>query len=221
MDLRFLLSVFVIQIGAPDLKTIVQQWDIFLGAFVAAYAIGSIPFGMVLSRLAGYGDIRKIGSGNIGATNVLRTGNKPLAAATLLADAGKGLVVVELAQFIGGPELTWFAAIGVVVGHLFPVWLRFRGGKGVATTIGAILGLSWLAGLAVMATWLVVALAFRYSSLAALIAMLVAPVYGWFIAEPLVGQLAAIFAILIWLRHIPNIKRLIRGEESKIALKRA
>ena len=221
MEPRFLLTVVLIQIGAPDLKTIVHEWQIFLGAFVAAYAIGSIPFGMLVTRLAGHGDIRKIGSGNIGATNVLRTGSRPLAALTLLLDAAKGLVVVELAQFIGGPELTWFAAIGVVVGHIFPVWLLFRGGKGVATTIGTILGLSWLTGLAAIVIWLVVALAFRYSSLAALVALTVAPVVGWFLADPQVGQLAAIFAVLVWLRHIGNIRRLVKGEESKIALKRA
>ena len=176
---------------------------------------------MVLTRLAGHGDIRLIGSGNIGATNVLRTGNKKLVALTLLLDAGKGLVVVELAQFFGGPELTWFAAIGVVVGHIFPVWLRFRGCKGVATIIGTILGLSWLSGLAVMVIWLVVAIAFRYSSVASLVALTLAPVLGWFIADPQVGQLAAIFAVLVWLRHIGNIRRLVRGEESKIALRRA
>ena len=221
MEPRFILTVVLIQIGAPDLKTIVQQWEIFLGAFVAAYAIGSIPFGMLVTRLAGHGDIRKIGSGNIGATNVLRTGSKPLAALTLLLEVAKGLVVVLLAKFIGGPELTWFAAIGVVVGHIFPVWLRFRGGRGVATTIGTILGLSWLTGLAAIVIWLVVALAFRYSSLAALVALTVAPVVGWFVAEPQVGQLAAIFAVLVWLRHIGNVRRLVKGEEPKIALKRA
>lgn len=192
-------------------------WPFFAVA-LAGYLLGSIPFGLVLTRLAGLGDIRKIGSGNIGATNVLRTGHKALAAFTLLLDGGKGAAAVLLAGRMG-PDMAVLAGAGAVVGHLFPVWLHFRGGKGVATGLGVLLGAAWPAGLAACATWLVVALLSRYSSLAALLAFLLAPLYAWRFADPQQAQLAGFIALLVWLRHLANIRRLLRGEEPKIGAK--
>ena len=190
----------------------------FLAAALAGYLLGSIPFGLLLTRLAGLGDIRRIGSGNIGATNVLRTGHKVLAALTLLLDGGKGAAAVLLAGRMG-PDMAVLAGAGAVVGHLLPVWLRFRGGKGVATGLGVLLAAAWPAGLAACATWLAVALLFRYSSLAALLAFLLAPLYAWQLADPQQAQLAGFVALLVWLRHIANIRRLLRGEEPKIGAK--
>jgi glycerol-3-phosphate acyltransferase PlsY len=185
-----------------------------------AYLLGSIPFGLILTRIAGLGDVRRIGSGNIGATNVLRTGRKGLAAATLLLDAGKGAVAVLLASRFGG-ELAAVAALAAVVGHLFPVWLRFQGGKGVATSAGVLLAYNPPVGLATMATWLVIALAFRYSSLAALAAAILAPLWAWLFgprdAVPL--TVVSIIALLVLLRHADNIRRLMRGAETKIRLR--
>jgi acyl phosphate:glycerol-3-phosphate acyltransferase len=186
-----------------------------------SYLAGSIPFGLLLTRLGGYGDIRSIGSGNIGATNVLRTGNKGLAALTVLLDGGKGAVAVLVAQAFG-PDVAAVAAVGSIVGHLFPVWLRFKGGKGVATAGGVLLAYVWPAGLAALVTWLAVAILSRYSSLAALATAALAPVFTWFFsggqAEPtlVVGAIA----LLVILRHHANIGRLLRGEEGKIALSR-
>ena len=189
----------------------------YLGAaFVIAYLIGSIPFGIVLTRLAGLGDLRTQGSGNIGATNVLRTGRKDLAAATLILDAGKGAAAVMLA-WQWGPDIALMAAYGSILGHLFPVWLRFHGGKGVATTLGVHLALALPMGAAACATWLVVAAVTRYSSLAALIATAATPAYAWWIVHDLqLVQYAAIIAVIVWLRHLGNIGRLLRGQESKI-----
>ncbi len=192
----------------------------FAAAFVASYLIGSIPFGLVVTRLAGLGDIRRIGSGNIGATNVLRTGNKGLAGLTLLLDGGKGLVAVLLGQRFG-PDIAVIAALGAVLGHLFPVWLRFRGGKGVATTLGALLGLAPLIGLLACATWLAVAVTLRYSSLAALVAIGLAPVYAYLSEAYQVAEIAGLLAILVWLRHHANIRRLLRGEEPRIGRRSA
>jgi glycerol-3-phosphate acyltransferase PlsY len=196
-----------------------MPWD-FIAAAVAAYLVGSIPFGLVLTRIAGYGDIRAIGSGNIGATNVLRTGNKALALATMLLDIGKGAAAVLVAERFG-PEIALTAAAGVVLGHLFPVWLGFKGGKGVATAGGVILALAWPVGLCAVVLWLVMAVAFRYSSLAALAAAAGAPILAWFLADPpRAALIAAIAALVIW-RHRENIKRLLRGEESKIRLSKS
>jgi glycerol-3-phosphate acyltransferase PlsY len=186
----------------------------YLGALVA-YLIGSIPFGLVLTRLAGLGDIRKVGSGNIGATNVLRTGRKGLAALTLLLDGFKGWVAVFGAQQFG-PDMAVIAAAFAVVGHIFPVWLKFRGGKGMATALGVLIGLAWPVGLAACGTWLVTAAIFRYSSLAALVAVAAAPVYAWFLADPQRVELSIFLAALVWLRHHQNIRRLLKGEEPKI-----
>ncbi len=194
-------------------------WPFLLGA-VLAYLLGSVPFGLVLTKLAGYGDIRRIGSGNIGATNVLRTGNKGLAALTLVLDAGKGAVAVLLgANF--GPDMAAVAAAFAFLGHLFPVWLGFKGGKGVATAGGILLAYAWPAALAAIATWLVVAALTRYSSLAAIVAAALAPVYTWYFTREFQQTEVALFlALLILWRHHANIRRLLRGEESKIKLSR-
>jgi glycerol-3-phosphate acyltransferase PlsY len=190
-----------------------------LAAFVGGYFLGSIPFGLLLARLAGLGDIRSIGSGNIGATNVLRSGRKGLAAATLLLDAGKGAGAVLLAGLWGpDPQLT--AALGAVLGHIFPLWLRFRGGKGMATVLGVLLALTWQAGLAACATWLLVAGLLRYSSLATLLSVAAAPLYIWLFTRDLqLVELIAVLAAVVWIRHRANITRLLKGEEPKIGAK--
>ncbi|MFT6559700.1 glycerol-3-phosphate 1-O-acyltransferase PlsY [Sneathiella sp.] len=202
----------------------------FLAAIVIGYIFGSIPFGLVLTKMAGLGDIRKIGSGNIGTTNVLRTGNKGLALATLLLDGGKGAVVVLIANIYLTQDYAVLAGGAAFLGHLFPVWLKFKGGKGVATFIGVMLAISWPAGIAVALTWLLVAFAMRYSSLSALVSAALAPVYIYALSQtPLFGsvyygdlqriELAAFMAVLIFIRHHENIGRLIKGEESKIGKK--
>ncbi len=191
------------------------DWQAYALVALFGYLIGSIPFGLLLTRAAGLGDIRKVGSGNIGATNVLRTGRKGLAALTLLLDGAKGAVAVLLA-LRWGPEAGVVAAATAVVGHVFPVWLKFKGGKGVATAIGVLLGLSWQVGLLVCATWLVVAAVFRYSSLAALVAIAAAPLYAWHLSDPRHVELAIFVAALVWLRHRENIRRLLKGQEPKI-----
>ncbi len=192
----------------------------YLGAaFVLAYLLGSIPFGLVVTRLAGLGDIRKVGSGNIGATNVLRTGSKPLAALTLVLDGGKGAAAVLVAAS-WGPDIAIVAALGVLLGHLFPIWLGFRGGKGVATGLGILLGLSWPAGLLACLTWLLVAGLTRYSSLSALVALGLAPVFLWQLADPQKTEFSVLMAILVWLRHGGNIRRLLAGTEARIGDRR-
>jgi acyl phosphate:glycerol-3-phosphate acyltransferase len=196
------------------------SWELvapyFATALVLGYLIGSVPFGWLLTRLAGLGDIRAIGSGNIGATNVLRTGRKGLAAATLLLDAAKGAVAVLIGAN-WGPDIANIAGTGALLGHLFPVWLGFKGGKGVATTLGVILAIAWPVGLAACATWLVVAAALRYSSLAALAALALSPAYAWWLrGDTQLVQLFGFFAVLIWLRHYANIWRLLKGTEPKI-----
>jgi len=191
------------------------SWPYIVAAFAGGYLLGSVPFGLVLTRLAGAGDIRRVGSGNIGATNVLRTGRKGLAAATLILDGGKGAAAVLIADRFG-PDMAVLAALGAVLGHIFPVWLDFRGGKGVATVLGVLLALSWQAGALACLTWLAVAGIFRYSSLAALVAVAAAPAWLWWLADPQRAELAVVLAALVWLRHAGNIRRLVSGQEPRI-----
>jgi len=189
-----------------------------LPALTGSYLLGSIPFGLLLTRAAGLGDIRSIGSGNIGATNVLRTGNKGIALATLLADFAKGLAAVLIvgAVWPAEPMLPALAALAAVLGHMFPVWLRFKGGKGVATALGVLFGLAWPVGLAAALTWLVTAVLLRYSSLSALIAAALAPAAMWYVAGAFDAAIVLVICALVWIRHHENIRRLIRGEEPKI-----
>jgi glycerol-3-phosphate acyltransferase PlsY len=193
-------------------------------AVVGGYILGSIPFGVIVMRAAGAGDPRAIGSGNIGATNVLRSGKRGLAALTLLGDGGKGAVAVLLAWLVtrhasiqAQAVLTSLAAGAAFVGHLFPVWLGFKGGKGVATFFGTLLAAAWPVGLAAGATWILVAAVFRISSLAALVAVAVAPIIALLLGRPWpIVALAAVMAVLVYLRHLPNIQRLVKGEEPRI-----
>ena len=196
---------------------IAYTWPYYLGA-VLGYLLGSVPFGLVLTRGAGLGDIRRIGSGNIGATNVLRTGRKGLAAATLLLDGGKGAAAVLIARH-WGPDMAILAGCGAMLGHLFPVWLGFKGGKGVATGLGALLALDWRIGLIACAVWLLAAFLFRYSSLAAILAFAAAPVAAWLIATRQLAAVALFLAVLVWLRHHQNIRRLLTGQEPRIGKK--
>lgn len=190
-------------------------------AAVLGYLLGSVPFGLVLTRLAGLGDIRGIGSGNIGATNVLRTGRKGLAAATLVLDSGKGAAAALVALYLAGPAAAMIAGFTAVLGHNFPVWLRFKGGKGVATTLGVLLAVSWPVGLLACATWLLVAAVFRYSSLAALAALALSPLYALAIGGGAgLVLMAAGLAVLGFMRHEANIRRLLKGEEPKIGRKK-
>lgn len=194
-------------------------WPYALCALVA-YLMGSIPFGLILTRLAGQGDIRKIGSGSIGATNVLRTGNKTLAAATLMLDAGKGAATVLIGQSYGGPDFAVIAAFMVIVGHLFSVWLRFRGGKGIAAGLGVMLALAWPAGLIALVVWAIVAAVIRISSLAGMAAAASAPITIWFVTHDVqYTQTAGLIALLIIIKHHSNILRLFKGEEPRIGKK--
>jgi glycerol-3-phosphate acyltransferase PlsY len=188
-----------------------------LGAFLFGYLCGSIPFGLLLTRLAGTPDIRSIGSGNIGATNVLRTGRKGLALATLLGDALKGTLAVLAMRWLFGTEAAaGAAALGAFAGHLFPVWLGFKGGKGVATYIGILIALAWPAALAFGAVWLAVAALTRYSSLAALCASALTPAFLWLTDEPARAALMLALSAALWIMHRGNIARLIAGTETKI-----
>ncbi|MEO1192444.1 MAG: glycerol-3-phosphate 1-O-acyltransferase PlsY [Pseudomonadota bacterium] len=224
----------------PDPISWSFAWPYFLGAFVIAYLFGALPFGLILTRLAGLGDIRKIGSGNIGATNVLRTGRKDLALLTLILDGGKGAITVLLADWFAGSQVALIAAFAAVLGHLFPIWLGFKGGKGVATTLGTVLALAFWVGILCCLTWLLIAALFRYSSLSALVATAMAPVYAWilpwgfdiselfqeetgeifFRGEPQLMQITAALAVLVWIRHAANIKRLLSGQEPRIGAKK-
>lgn len=192
-------------------------WDVF--ALVLGYLIGSIPFGLVLTRLSGRGDLRAIGSGNIGATNVLRTGRKGLAAATLLLDMAKGLAAVLIATRLW-PEAAPFAAAGAVLGHCFPVWLRFRGGKGVATLMGVALGLSWLVGLAYAMIWIAMLAITRFSSLAGMSAAVAAPVVAMAVGRADVAPVLALLALLVVFLHRANIDRLRAGTEPRVGAKK-
>jgi acyl phosphate:glycerol-3-phosphate acyltransferase len=186
-------------------------------AAVLGYVLGSIPFGLLVTRVGGLGDVREIGSGNIGATNVLRTGSKSAAALTLLLDLTKGFAAVVIASG-WGENAELLAAAGAVIGHMFPVWLRFRGGKGVATAFGVVIALAWPVALAAAVVWLAAALLLRYSSLAALIAAVVGAAVAPFVADPSTAIVIAGIALLIILRHHANIRRLISGTESRISL---
>jgi acyl phosphate:glycerol-3-phosphate acyltransferase len=188
-------------------------------AFLLGYLLGSIPFGLLLTKLAGTQDLRSIGSGSIGATNVLRTGRKGLAAATLIFDALKGTLAVVIAGYYGGPNAAMLAALGAFLGHLFPVWLKFRGGKGVAVYIGVLIGLFWPAALIFCAMWLATAFTTRYSSLSALIAAFITPLFLWWFGHPALASLFAVLTMLLFYAHRENIKRLQAGTEGKIGEK--
>ncbi|MGV1752593.1 glycerol-3-phosphate 1-O-acyltransferase PlsY [Agrobacterium sp. CG674] len=188
-------------------------------AALVGYLLGSIPFGLILTRAAGLGDVRKIGSGNIGATNVLRTGNKKLAAATLLLDALKGTAAVLIANALWGYEASLVAGFFAFLGHLFPVWLGFKGGKGVAVYIGVLLGAAPLMMLAFAAIWIATAYITKYSSLSALVAMLVIPVALWILGPEKTALLVTLLSVISWYMHRENIKRLLAGTESKIGKK--
>jgi glycerol-3-phosphate acyltransferase PlsY len=196
------------------------DWSLYdLLALALGYLLGSIPFGLILTKLAGHGDLRDIGSGNIGATNVLRTGNKPLAALTLLLDLLKGTAAVLIgARF--GADAAILGGLGAFLGHLFPVWLGFRGGKGVATYIGALLGLYWPGAIVFCATWLLVAVLTRYSSLSALAASAAVPCVLLYIGQTRLAMVFLLFTVLLYWRHADNIGRLWRGEEERIGAKK-
>lgn len=188
-------------------------------ALVIGYLLGSIPWGIILTRLAGTQDLRSIGSGNIGATNVLRTGRKGLAAATLILDALKGTAAVIISGYLGGPDAAMLAGLGAFLGHLFPVWLKFRGGKGVAVYIGILIGLFWPAATLFCGIWLALAFALRYSSLSALIASVITPIFLWWFGHAALAVLFAVLTLLLIFMHRENIRRLIAGTEGKIGQK--
>ena len=199
--------------AAPGLEAALP-W--LIGIFLVAYLLGSIPFGVIISRLAGLGDLRRIGSGNIGATNVLRTGNKRAALATLLLDGGKGAAAVLIARYFYGDFAAQIAGLGAFIGHLYPIYLRFRGGKGVATFIGIWLAIAPMVGLLICATWLLMAVLSRYSSLSALVASLSSPIWLAVLNHHDSIWLSVLLALFLWWRHRDNISRLLQGRESKI-----
>jgi glycerol-3-phosphate acyltransferase PlsY len=186
---------------------------------VAAYILGSVPFGVVIAAMFGLGDIRQIGSGNIGATNVLRTGNKFAAFLTLVLDAGKGAIAVLVARAVFGEGAAGFAGLFAVLGHLFPIFLKFKGGKGVATFLGTLLALSFPAGLAACAAWLVTAALFRISSLSAIVAVALAPVFTYYFYHIHGALLVAVLSVVVIAKHHANIRRLLKGDEPKIGRK--
>ncbi len=200
----------------PDPISWSHAWPYLLAALAGGYLLGSVPFGLLLSRAAGLGDIRKIGSGNIGATNVLRTGRKDIALATVILDGGKGALAAWIASF-WGPDASLVAAFGAILGHCFPIWLGFRGGKGIATAFGILLIVAWPVAAAAAATWLLVAVLTRYSSLSALIATALSPLYAWLLMGDLqLVEFCALLAVLLWVLHHRNIRNLLTGKESKI-----
>lgn len=204
----------------PDPISWEFAWPYFLAALAFGYLLGSIPFGLIFTRMAGLGDIRKIGSGNIGTTNVLRTGNKTVALATLLGDGLKGTVAVLAVGYAYGQDMAIVAGLGAFLGHLFPIWLKFRGGKGVATYLGILLGLYWPMFLIAAAIWIVMAAVFRYSSLSALTMTLLTPILLWFAFHQFpMAEMFAVLTLLAWAKHHENIGRLLRGQESKIGAK--
>src|SRR5882757_7263527 len=194
--------------------------DAFLvAAFGLGYLLGSIPFGLILTRLAGTKDLRSLGSGSIGATNVLRTGSKALAVGTLLGDALKGTLAVVIAGYYGGPNAAMLAGLGAFLGHLYPVWLKFKGGKGIATYIGVLIGLFWPAAIVFCVMWLATAFTTRYSSLSALIAAFVTPLFLWWFGHPALASLFVVMTLLLFYAHRENIKRLLAGTENRIGEK--
>jgi acyl phosphate:glycerol-3-phosphate acyltransferase len=199
------------------------NWNIAtFPAIIAAllgYLSGSVPFGLILTRMAGLGDVRSIGSGNIGATNVLRTGNKGLAAATLLLDALKGTVPAALGYHFLGVEGGVIAGFAAFLGHIFPVWLGFKGGKGVATYIGVLFGLDWRMGLLFIVAWIATAAITRYSSLSALVATVAIPIVEFFVGDAKIAALAVVMSVIVWVKHRANISRLLAGNESRIGSK--
>ena len=199
-----------------DFETLTPMMAIL--AVILGYLSGSIPFGLLFTRWAGLGDVRAIGSGNIGATNVLRTGNKKLAALTLLADAVKGTIPILVMKALGGESAGLIAGLAAFAGHLFPVWLGFKGGKGVATNIGILFGLYWPLGLIFLAVWLAMAFLFRMSSLSALTASALSPLWAWLLGKPTLVLALLLIGLLIWIMHRANIARLLKGEEAKIKL---
>ncbi|WP_127104732.1 glycerol-3-phosphate 1-O-acyltransferase PlsY [Pararhodobacter zhoushanensis] len=202
----------------PDLTTAPL---LLIAIAIGSYLLGSIPFGVVITKAMGLGDVRAIGSGNIGATNVLRTGNKPAALATLLLDAAKGAVAVLIARAVAGEDAAQVAALMSFLGHLFPVWLGFKGGKGVATFLGTLLALAWPIGLACCATWLVALAVTRISSASALVASAAAALYLWIWGPQSLIALAVVLAALVWVRHAANIARLMNGTEPKVGRKKS
>ena len=188
-------------------------------AMCFGYLLGSIPFGIILTRLSGAPDLRTIGSGNIGATNVLRTGKKGLAAATLIGDALKGTLALLVMHHVSGEAASLVAAFGALIGHMFPVWLKFKGGKGVATYLGCIFALDWRVGFIFIAVWIATAIISRYSSLSALIACAVVPVGFWFFGRLPAAEMSVVLSALIYFLHRPNIQRLIAGTEGRIGQK--
>ncbi|MBX9907733.1 MAG: glycerol-3-phosphate 1-O-acyltransferase PlsY [Beijerinckiaceae bacterium] len=205
----------------PELMKLGLSWPAILAALSIGYLLGSIPFGIVLTKLTGGPDLRSIGSGNIGATNVLRTGNKKLAAATLAGDMLKGTAAVLVGAFLlGGREAALLAGLGAFIGHLFPVWLNFRGGKGVATYLGVLIGLKFSIAVVFAAIWLGVAYLSRYSSLSALLASLLTPLLLWFwVGDARAALLMGALTLLLWFMHRENIARLLKGSEGKIGQK--
>ncbi len=193
---------------------------IYILAAALGYLLGSIPFGLILTRMAGTQDLRSIGSGNIGATNVLRTGRKGLAAATLILDMLKGTAAVLIAGLSDGPNAAMLAALGAFLGHLFPVWIKFRGGKGVATYIGVLIGLFWPAAILFCVVWLATAAITRYSSLSALVASVVTPIFLWWFGHLALASLFAVLTLLLFYKHRENIMRLQAGTESRIGQKK-
>jgi acyl phosphate:glycerol-3-phosphate acyltransferase len=191
--------------------------DAFLPvALVFGYLLGSIPFGLILTKLAGTADLRSIGSGNIGATNVLRTGRKGLAAATLICDMLKGTLAVVVAGYYDGPNGAMLAALGAFLGHLFPLWLKFKGGKGVAVYIGVLIGLFWPAAIVFCVIWASTAFTSRYSSLSALVASFVTPIFLWWFGHPALASLFAVLSLMLFYMHRENIQRLQAGTEGRI-----
>ena len=186
---------------------------------VIGYLLGSIPFGLLLTRALGLGNLREIGSGNIGTTNVLRTGSKAAAAATLILDGGKGAAAVLLARFLAGEDAAQLAGLMAFLGHCFPVWLKFQGGKGVATFLGLMLALAWPVGIACCLTWIATAAVSRISSLSALVAALAAPLWAYLLGYPAVVLLAGLLAVIVFWRHAANISRLLAGREPRIGQK--
>jgi acyl phosphate:glycerol-3-phosphate acyltransferase len=202
----------------PDTVALTSTLPVLLAALVIGYLLGSIPFGVLITRAAGLGDVRNIGSGNIGATNVLRTGRKGLAALTLLGDALKGVVAVIIGYQIS-PDAALIAGLGAFLGHLYPVWLRFKGGKGVATYLGVLIALAFPGALVFAVVWLLVAWLTRYSSLAALVAAVAVPIGLWVMGSVQVAELFVLLTLFVFIKHRANISRLLAGQESKIGSK--